>query len=154
MACRLPPEQSYTPDITHNLLHFVNLTGTQILTGHLLLSGNAYYRHLITGSNNGSNNDSYLDGDYPGPPIDCTAPLTTSASLPYCTTPPMRCPGWCNASTGAGLQLTDTDRCSARRTRPSSAAAYEDSQNEFVQAFLYGILRRPASARSTAEPAQ
>src|ERR1700674_3719965 len=54
-------EQSYTPDFTHNLLHFVNLTGTQFLSDHLLLAANAYYRHLITGSSNGSNNDNYLN---------------------------------------------------------------------------------------------
>ena len=43
-------EASYTPDYTQNLLNFVNLTGTQFLTDHLLLSGNAYYRQLATGS--------------------------------------------------------------------------------------------------------
>jgi iron complex outermembrane receptor protein len=55
-------ESSYTPDFTHNLLNFVNLTATQFLTEHLLLSGNAYYRHLVTGSNNGSINDDYITG--------------------------------------------------------------------------------------------
>src|SRR5450755_2098918 len=39
---------SYTADFTQNLLNFVNLTGTHFLTDHLLLSGNVYYRHLIT----------------------------------------------------------------------------------------------------------
>jgi len=65
-------EQSYTPDSTHNLLHFVNLTGTQFLSAHLLLSANAYYRRLITDSSNGSNNDNYLWlRPTPGPPLNC-----------------------------------------------------------------------------------
>ena len=54
-------ESSYTPDYTANLLNFVNLTGTQFLSEKLLLSGNVYYRHLITDSVNGNINDSYLD---------------------------------------------------------------------------------------------
>src|SRR5882672_8577078 len=62
--------QSYTPDSTHNLLHFVNLTGTQFLSAHLLLSTNAYYRRLITDSSNGSNNDNYLAAAYAGPPLN------------------------------------------------------------------------------------
>ena len=41
-------ESSYTPDYTANLLSFVNLTATQFLTDKLLLSGNVFYRHLIT----------------------------------------------------------------------------------------------------------
>ena len=44
----------------------MNLTGTQFLAEHLLLSANAYYRHLITDSSNGSNNDNYLSDSYAG----------------------------------------------------------------------------------------
>ncbi|TLY48984.1 MAG: TonB-dependent receptor, partial [Gammaproteobacteria bacterium] len=65
-------EQSYTPDSTHNLLHFVNLTATQFLSERLLLSANAYYRRLITANSNGSNNDNYLTSAYAGPPLDCS----------------------------------------------------------------------------------
>ena len=50
------------PTTPHNLLNFVNLTGTQFLSEKLLLSGNVYYRHLVTDSINGNINDSYLDG--------------------------------------------------------------------------------------------
>ena len=67
-------ESSYTPDYTANLMSFVNLTATQFLTDKLLLSGNVYYRHLITDAVNGNTNDSYLDGDYSGPALDCAAP--------------------------------------------------------------------------------
>ena len=78
-------EASYTPDFTHNLLHFVNLTGTQFLSEHLLLAANAYYRHLITGSSNGSNNDNYLNENYPGPPLDCSVPPADRLMIAYCS---------------------------------------------------------------------
>ena len=59
----LPPRVDlHAPDFTHNLLNFVNLTGTQFLTEHLLLSGNVYYRHLATGSNNGDVNEQLSVG--------------------------------------------------------------------------------------------
>jgi outer membrane cobalamin receptor len=133
-------EQSYTPDITQNLLHFVNLTGTQHLTGHLLLSGNAYYRRLITGSNNGSDNDNYLNANYPGPPIDCSAPLGDGASLAYCTNSANEVSRLVQRSTGAGLQLTDTDDLLGRANQAIVGAAYADSANTFAQSFLYGFF--------------
>src|ERR1700734_3226872 len=78
-------ESSYTPDYTANLMSFVNLTGTQFLADKLLLSGNVFYRHLFTTAVNGNTNDSYLDGDYGGPPLDCSAPGASLAALTYCT---------------------------------------------------------------------
>src|ERR1700689_690875 len=77
-------EASYTPDHTANLLNFVNLTATQFLTDQLLLSGNAYYRHLSTSVINGNVNDSYLS-DYTGPPFDCAAPSASLGALTYCS---------------------------------------------------------------------
>lgn len=133
-------EQSYTPDITQNLLHFVNLTGTHKLNGHLLVSGNAYYRRLITSSNNGSDNDNYLNGDYPGPPIDCSAPFADSASLSYCTNAANEVSRLAQRSTGAGLQLTDTDDLFGKANQAIVGAAYSDSENTFVQSFLYGFF--------------
>src|SRR5207253_8848932 len=57
-------QASYTPDLTANLLYFVNLTGSQFLTGTLLLSGNVYYRRLTTTGSNTNVNDGYLSGTY------------------------------------------------------------------------------------------
>ena len=133
-------EQSYTPDITQNLLHFVNLTGTQSLGGRLLLSGNAYYRRLITGSNNGSDNDNYLNGDYPGPPIDCSASFTSTASLAYCANAAGEVSRLAQRSSGAGLQLTGTDDLLGKANQFILGAAYTDSQNAFAQSFLYGFF--------------
>jgi outer membrane cobalamin receptor len=133
-------EQSYTPDITQNLLHFVNLTGTHDFTGHLLLSGNAYYRRLVTGSNNGSDNDNYLNGDYPGPPIDCSEPFADGASLSYCTNAANEVSRLAQRSAGAGLQLTDTDDLFGKANQAIVGAAYGDSANTFAQSFLYGFF--------------
>lgn len=132
-------EQSYTPDITQNLLHFVNLTGTQDLGPHLLLSGNAYYRRLVTGSNNGSDNDSYLDDDYPGPPVDCSSP-TGSVSLPYCTNAANEVSRLAQRSAGAGIQLTGTDDLFGKSNQIVVGADYTNSQNAFTQWFLYGFF--------------
>lgn len=133
-------EQSYTPDITQNLLHFVNLTGTQKLAGHLLLSGNAYYRRLITGSNNGSDNDNYLNGDYPGPPVDCSAPLADAVSLDYCTNATSEVSRLVQRAAGAGLQLTGTDNLFGKPNQVIVGADYTDSKNAFTQSYLYGFF--------------
>ena len=131
-------EQSYTPDITHNLLHFVNLTGSRALADRLLLTGNAYYRHLLTGSNNGSNNDNYLDDGYPGPPIDCAGPLTEPAPLAYCSTAVNQVSTLMQRAAGAGLQLTDSQDLFGRHNQAIVGADYTDSENSFLQWFDYG----------------
>jgi outer membrane receptor protein involved in Fe transport len=133
-------EQSYTPDITQNLLHFVNLTGTHDFTAHLLLSGNAYYRRLVTGSNNGSDNDDYLNGDYSGPAIDCSEPFADGASLAYCTNAANEVSRLAQRSAGAGLQLTDTDDLFGKANQAIVGAAYGDATNAFAQSFLYGFF--------------
>src|SRR5450631_2431942 len=101
-------ETSYTPDFTQNLLSFLNLTGTQFLTGHLLLSANVYYRQLITGSLNGNINDSYLSGNYTGPPIDCTAPPISRADLAFCSAGQTARSRLSQRTAGFGVQLTDS----------------------------------------------
>jgi len=133
-------EQSYTPDLTHNLLHFVNLTGTQSLSAHWLLSGNAYYRHLVTGSNNGSNNDNYLNDAYSGPPIDCSAPFADRVSLAYCATAASEVSTLVQRSAGLGLQLTDSQDVLRGKNQAIIGADYTDTTNSFVQAFQYGAF--------------
>src|SRR5689334_16201151 len=100
-------QASYTPDFTDNLLNFVNLTGTQFLSEHLLLTGNAYYRRLMTGSSNVSNNDNYLSENYPGPPVDCDATPSDRAALAYCAQAATQLSGLRQRTAGLGLQLTD-----------------------------------------------
>ena len=133
-------ETSYTPDFTENLLHFVNLTGTQFLTPKLLLSGNIYYRHLTTGAINGNVNDSYLDEDYGGPPIDCTTAPANRAALTWCA-PGQNATGRITQRTaGVALQLTDSHDLFGWSNQAILGADYNDSSDTFTQSFQYGQL--------------
>jgi outer membrane receptor protein involved in Fe transport len=133
-------ESSYTPDYTANLMNFVNLTGTQFLSEKLLLSGNVYYRHLITDSVNGNVNDSYLDSNYVGPPIDCGAPPANETELAYCT-PGQNATGRLEQSSkGTGLQLTDSQDLFGASNQAVLGADYTDSQDTFAQSYQYGDL--------------
>jgi outer membrane receptor protein involved in Fe transport len=133
-------EQSYTPDFTTDLLHFLNLTGTQFLSDHLLLSGNVYYRHLITGSSNGSNNDGYLNGSYPGSPPDCSLTPTGRATLAYCANSVSEVSRLVQRSVGFGLQLTDSQDLFGWKNQAILGTDYSDSADAFAQAFQYGTF--------------
>jgi outer membrane receptor protein involved in Fe transport len=132
-------EASYTPDFTGNLLSFVNLTGTQFLADKVLLSGNAYYRHLSTDVINGNVNDSYLS-DYTGPPFDCAASAQSLGALTYCT------PGQNATSTllqrtkGLGIQITDSQDLLGWANQAIVGADYSDSDDVFSEAYQYGGL--------------
>ncbi len=129
---------SYTPDITHNLLHFVNLTGTQFLTPTLLLSGNAYYRHLVTGSSNGSNNDNYLDPDYAGPPLDCGAAAPQRAAIAWCSPAATQVGDVTQRTFGFGLQLTESAPLLGLKNQGLLGLDYSDARDGFAQTFQYG----------------
>jgi len=131
---------SYTPDFTQNLLNFVNLTGTHFLTDHLLLSGNVYYRHLITGSNNGSNNDNYISDAYTGPPIDCAAPASSRAEIAFCANGLSQVSRLIQRTAGFGVQLTDSQDVFGWTNQAILGADYDDSQDTFAQTFQYGTL--------------
>ena len=131
-------QTSYTPDFTHNLLHFVNLTGTQLLSEHVLLSANAYYRHLVTDSSNGSNNDNYLNADYPGPPPDCAAPPDTRVTIAYCSQAATQVSQLRQRTSGVGLQLTDSQDLLGWKNQSILGADFSDASDTFVQAFQYG----------------
>lgn len=133
-------EQSYTPDLTHNLLHFVNLTGSRAFAQHLLLTGNAFYRRLVTGSDNGSNNDNYLDDGYPGPAVDCDASLAQPAPLAYCSTAVSQLSTLVQRSSGFGLQLTDSQDLLGAGNQAIVGTDYTDSENSFDQWFDYGFF--------------
>ena len=104
-------EQTYTPDFTQNLLNFVNLTGTQTLGEHLLLTGNAFYRYLNTSVSNGNVNDYYLEDNYAGPPTDCTDSGADAATLAYCAPGQDATSTLTQRSVGFGFQLTDSEDC-------------------------------------------
>ncbi len=131
---------SYTPDFTLNLLNFVNLTGTQFITKHLLLSANVYYRRLATDSSNGNVGDNYLSSNYSGPPIDCTAPLTSRADLAYCDAAQNAISRLIQRTAGFGLQLTDSQDVFGWRNQAILGADYDDSRDSFAQALQYGTF--------------
>ena len=133
-------ESSYTPDYTANLLSFVNLTATQFLTDKLLLSGNVFYRHLITNAVNGNTNDSYLDGDYGGPPLDCTMPGASLAALTYCTPGQSATSRLVQNTKGVALQLTDSQDLLGWASQATLGADFTDSDDSFAQAYQYGGL--------------
>jgi len=134
-------EASYTaPDVTENLLNFVNLTATQFLTQKLLLSGNAYYRYLATSTLNGNINDGYLDSDYSGPPLSCGGPPTSRAELIWCS-PGQNATGRLTQRTsGLGLQLTDSQEVFGWPNQAILGADYSDSEDTFTQSDQYGRL--------------
>jgi outer membrane receptor protein involved in Fe transport len=133
-------EASYTPDFTQNLLNFVNLTGTQFLTGSLLLSANVYYRRLITGSSNGNVNGNYLSGNYAGPPIDCATPPTSGADLAFCANGQDATSRLIQRTAGFGAQLTDSQDVFGWTNQAILGADYDDSRDTFAQKFQYGTL--------------
>jgi outer membrane receptor protein involved in Fe transport len=133
-------EQSYTPDFTADLMHFLNLTGTQFLSDHLLLSGNIYYRHLITGSNNGSNNDNYLDADYSGPPLDCNTVPADRATLAYCANAASQVSRLLQRTVGFGVQLTDSQDLFGWKNQAIVGADFSDADDTFAQTFQYGTF--------------
>ncbi len=141
------------PDFTHNFLNFVNLTATQILSEHLLFSGNVYYRHLRTASNNGDiNDDNYLSDDYAGPPIDCTAPPTDRADSAYCLNGINRASSLLQRTVGFSVQLTDTQDILGMKNQGIIGAAYDSSQDTYAQAFQYGVLTPDRSVISSDVP--
>ena len=131
---------SYTPDYTENLLDFVNLTGAQKLADKLLLSGNVYYRHVITSVNNGNINDSYLTDDYVGPPIDCTATPADLTALAYCMIGNNALSRLEQNTKGVGLQLTDSHDLFGWGNQGVLGADFTDSDDSFFEYDIYGPL--------------
>jgi outer membrane receptor protein involved in Fe transport len=132
-------QASYTPDFTQNILNFVNLAATQFLADRLLLSGNVYYRRLVTGSSNANINGSYLEGN-PGPPADCSAPLTNRAAIAYCSPGQNAVSQLTQRTAGFGVQLTDSQDVFGMKNQAVAGADYDDSQDTYAQAFQYGSL--------------
>ncbi|HEY1725160.1 MAG TPA: TonB-dependent receptor [Steroidobacteraceae bacterium] len=141
------------PDFTHNLLNFVNLNGTQFLADNLLLSGNVYYRHLITLSQNGDiNDDNYLSDDYSGPDIDCTAPFTARSDAAYCLNGINRASRLEQRTAGFSLQLTDSQDLFGWKNQGIVGVTYDDSNDDYSQMFQYAALTPSRTAISVVDP--
>ena len=130
--------QTYTPDYTRNLMNFVNLTGTQSLTEHLLLTGNAYYRYLHTYVSNGNINDYYLERNYAGPPTDCANPGASPATLAYCEAGQDATSHTSQRSSGFSLQLADSQNVFGWKNQAILGVDYDNARDRFSQAYQYG----------------
>jgi outer membrane receptor protein involved in Fe transport len=130
--------QTYTPDYTQNIFNFVNLTGTQQLGEHLLLTGNVYSRYLNTYVLNGNTNDYYLESNYAGPPTDCSDSGANAATLAFCTPGQDAISTTIQSTYGFGLQLTDADDLFGMKNQAIFGIDYTDSHDDFSQSFLYG----------------
>ncbi|MGH8265949.1 MAG: TonB-dependent receptor, partial [Steroidobacteraceae bacterium] len=133
-------QATYTPDFTQNHLNVVNLTGTQFLTDKLLLSGNVYYRQLVTGSINDNINDGYLDSNYTGPPFDCAAAPASRAALNYCSPGQNATSRLTQRTSGFGAQLTDSRNVFGWSNQAVLGADYTGSGDTFGQSYQYGRL--------------
>jgi outer membrane receptor protein involved in Fe transport len=131
-------DQTYTPDYTQNIMSFVNLTGTRSLTGHLLLTGNVFYRYLRTYVANGNVSDYYLASNYAGPPTNCTDPGANPATLAYCEPGQDAISNTSQRSAGFGLQLTDSQDVRGWKNQAILGTDYDDSNDGFAQTYQYG----------------
>ncbi len=147
-------ESIYTaPDFTNNTLNFVNLAGTHSLDRQLLLSGNLYYRHLRTRTNNGDTNDNnYQSADYDGPEIDCGAAPASHADVAYCANGINRAATLTQKTYGAGVQLTDTNDLAWMKNHGVIGAAYDHSDVDYAQAFQYASLTPLRQTTAIADP--
>jgi outer membrane receptor protein involved in Fe transport len=142
------------PDHTHNHLNFVNLVGTQSLNERWLLSGNVYYRELQTDSNNGDVNDNnYLTNDYVGPPIDCTAPLTTHVANAYCSNGINRSSALAQKTAGFGLQLTSAAERFGGRNQLILGTEYSHARDDYEQRLAYATMSADRTAVMNDNPA-
>jgi outer membrane receptor protein involved in Fe transport len=116
------------------------------------MSGNVFYRHLITGAVNGNTNDSYLDGDYGGPPLDCSAPGASLAALTYCTPGQTATSRLVQNTKGIALQLTDSADVFGWANQATLGADFTDSNDSFAQAYQYGGLTADRMLIYTASP--
>jgi outer membrane receptor protein involved in Fe transport len=141
------------PDLTANRVNFVNATGSHFLRSDLLVSGNAYYRHLVTHTNNGDlNDDNYLSDDYNGPPIDCDAPYDSHAAVAYCANGINRASVATQKTWGFGAQLTETHDLAGMKNQLVAGMSYDHSMSDYNQNFTYGTLAESRNTLSIVDP--
>jgi outer membrane receptor protein involved in Fe transport len=128
------------PDFTNNKLNFVNGTGSHFLRSGLLISGDVYYRHLVTRTNNGDVNDNnYLSGDYAGPDVNC-ANFTGLSAVAYCANGINRASTLTQKTWGGGLQLTSTYDVSGMKNQAILGLTFDRSSVDYIQALQYATL--------------
>ncbi len=141
------------PDSTANRVNFVNATGSHFLLSDLLVSANAYYRHLVTHTNNGDLNDNnYLSDDYEGPAIDCDAPYDSHAAVAYCANGINRASVTTQKTWGFGAQMTETHDIAGMKNQLVGGVSYDHSTSDYNQNFIYGTLTENRNTLSIVDP--
>jgi outer membrane receptor protein involved in Fe transport len=138
-------EQRYSsvytkPDTTANKSLLLNLLAAHDLDATRSLSGNAYYRHINTGTLNGDLNDDSLGERIAEPATTCLAAVATDDE------PNEKCNGLLNRTHtsqdnyGATGQLSWTAELAGRPNQLTVGAAYDASKVRFNQSAQYGYL--------------
>jgi outer membrane receptor protein involved in Fe transport len=142
------------PDFTNNKLNFVTATGSHFLRSDLLLSADAYYRHLVTRTNNGDlNDDNYLSDDYSGPDIDCDAPYTARVDVAYCANGINRASTATQKIWGFGAQLTESHDMLGFKNQLVAGVSYDHSTVDYGQNFQYATLTDQRTTLPIIDPA-
>jgi outer membrane receptor protein involved in Fe transport len=129
------------PDFTENKLNFLNLTGSHFLWSDLLVSGNLYYRHLVTRTNNGDvNDDNYQSDDFDdGDDVDCDN-FTSRADVAFCANGINRASTTTQKTWGLGVQATETHDLAGFKNQAVLGASFDRSDVSYVQQFQYATL--------------
>lgn len=142
------------PDFTNNKLNFVTATGSHFLRSDLLLSADAYYRHLVTRTNNGDlNDDNYLSDDYSGPAIDCDAPYAAPVDVAYCANGINRASTATQKTWGFGAQLTESHDMLGFKNQLVAGVSYDHSTVDYNQNFQYATLTDQRTTLPIIDPA-
>ncbi len=129
------------PDLTNNKLNFITATGSHFLRSDLLFTMDAYYRHLVTRTNNGDLNDNnYLSDAYSGPAIDCGAPYAAPVDVAYCANGINRASIATQKTWGSGVQLTESHDILSLKNQLVVGASYDHSTVDYNQNFQYATL--------------
>jgi outer membrane receptor protein involved in Fe transport len=129
------------PDFTNNKLNFVTATGSHFFSRDLLVAADAYYRHLVTRTNNGDLNDNnYLSGDYSGPEIDCGDPFTSRADIAFCANGINRASIATQRTWGLGVQMTESRDILDHKNQLVVGASYDHSSVDYNQNLQYATL--------------
>jgi len=142
------------PDFTHNKLNFVTATGSHFLRSDMLVSANAYYRHLVTHTNNGDlNDDNYQSEDYAGPDIDCDDPFTSHAAVAFCANGINRASVTTQKTWGLGAQLTETHDIIDRKNQFVAGVSLDHATVDYNQNFQYATLTDERTTVAIVDPA-
>ncbi|HZR33932.1 MAG TPA: TonB-dependent receptor [Nevskia sp.] len=139
------------PDATGNHLNFANLTATRFLAGHLLLSGNAYYRQLQTRTINGSTN-----GDYSGGPSGVSDDCSGAASLDdfaACAAGINQASDLVQRTLGFGAQLTESHDVAGWNNQAVLGISLDRTRDQFSQSQQYADVTAERSTSVIDNPA-